>query len=190
MLCRKEGREGGEQLAPGGEGEMGASLAEAFLPVRPPARSFGCFPCLHSKRRLAKKIRTSDAAGGRLPSRTGLFCHTVGGRQPMLRAVCRTSLQVLLCYAGMESSRAREGSRDQGLPAPSASLPWPHLALSQATPTLSFIPSFICLIHIPSAFAFKNPHPECHSQAASTLSAAFILPLLSPISKFHWPSGE
>ena len=176
MLCRKEGREGGEQLAPGGEGEMGASLAEAFLPVRPPARSFGCFPCLHSKRRLAKKIRTSDAAGGRLPSRTGLFWHTVGGRQPMLRAVCRTSLQVLLCYAGMESSRAREGSRDQGLPAPSASLPWPHLALSQATPSPSFLPSFasyifhlLLLSRIPTPNATARQRPICSFHPSSPL---------------------
>ena len=116
------GEEGGEQLAPDGGGEMGASLAEAFLPVRPFARSFGCFPCLHSKRRLAKKIRTSVAAGGaHPPGPDRLFWHITGWRAARTVRLVQNffASRLMLCRHGKQpGARRRKRPRLTSSPLP------------------------------------------------------------------------
>ena len=105
----EEGGEGGEQLAPDGGGEMGVSLAEAFLP-RPPVRSLGCFPCLHSKRRLAKKIRTSVAAGGaHPPGPDRLFWHITGWRAARTVRLVQNffASRLMLCRHGKQPGERR-----------------------------------------------------------------------------------
>lgn len=71
-------------------------------------------------------------------------------------------------WKAAERERGRQRRRQRLASSPSL----PPLVLSQATPTPSpFLRSFFCLIHIPSAFAFKNPHPECCRQLSSFLSS-------------------
>ena len=175
----EEGGEGGEQLAPDGGGEMGASLAEAFLPVRPFARSAAFHACIAKDDLQKRSARRSQQGAPTHPGRTVSFGTSRAGGQPALCALCRTSLQVVLCYAGMESSQARGEGRGRGSLAPRFLLP-------QATPRLesghsySFSRSLVCLIHIPSAFAFKNPHPKCHSYCRYLQLSSF---LSSPLSR-------
>ena len=174
----EEGGEGGEQLAPDGGGEMGASLAEAFLPVRPFARPAAFHACIAKDDLQKRSARRSQQGAPTHPGRTVSFGTSRAGGQPALCALCRTSLQVVLCYAGMESSQARGEGRGRGSLAPRFLPP-------QATPRLESGHSYssrslVGLIHIPSAFAFKNPHPKCHSYCRYLQLSSF---LSSPLSR-------
>ena len=126
---RKEGRKGGEQLAPGGEGKWERVWQRPFSPLaRTPAGSFGCFPCLHSKRRLAKKICTSYAAGGAVRAGPSLLAHC--RRRTAAHAARHVqnffASHLMLCRHGRQPSE-REGGRGggRGLPAPPPFLPSP-----------------------------------------------------------------
>ena len=124
----------------------------AFLPTlsRSPARSFGCFPCLHSKRRLAKKICTSSAAGGR--SGPSLSWHSAAAHG------CARRAEVLSKSSyGMQAWKAAAGERERG-PSEAGS---PHLGLvatprpNQATPTP--LPPSSCIFHLLSLSGIPNP---------------------------------
>ena len=140
------------------------------LSPRPPVRSLGCFPCLHSKRRLAKKIRTSVAAGGaHPPGPDRLFWHITGWRAARTVRLVQNffASRLMLCRHGKQPGERRR-KRPRLTSSPASSLPRPHLALSQATPTPSLIPSFASYIfHLLSLSRIPTPNATATAAVCS-----------------------
>ena len=158
---------------------MGASLAEAFLPARPPVRSFGCFPCLHSKRRLAKKICTSVAAGGALPGRTVPFGTLPGNGRvprclPRAELLCKSSY-AMQAWKAVERERKKEAEARR-LPRPRS----PGHTSHRARPLLLIPSSASYIFHLLSLSRFPSTsHPKCchrqrHASFHPPLSRNFI----------------
>ena len=94
----EEGGEGGEQLAPDGGGEMGASLAEAFLPVRPFARSAAFHACIAKDDLQKRSARRSQQGAPTHPGRTVSFGTSRAGAMegsphcaPCAELLCKSS---------------------------------------------------------------------------------------------------
>ena len=122
-------------VARGGRQRELASLGLGF-PL-----SLGCFPCLHSIRGLAKKFCTRRAAWAAVRQRCAKRDRSGSEGGPLLRPTCGSFLQVVFCYAGMESSRKSERAGERGeRPLPN-SLPFPLRHRVPAAPLPPFLPS-------------------------------------------------
>ena len=157
---RKEGREGSSwhPAARGNGSEFGRGLSPRS-PALLPALSAAFHACIAKDDLQKRSARRTQQGAPSEPDR--LSWHTAAdGRRPMLRAMCRTSLQVILCYAGMEGSRARE--REAEAEAEACQLPLPSSPRLEPGHSYSFLlPSLLLLPHTYSiCFRFQESPPR------------------------------
>ena len=136
---RKEGVGVACEVWPGRGGAGELRPPPLFLPL---SRSLGCFPCLHSIRRLAKKFCTRHAAGGAFRAGPSLLAHSQARKEG---APCCDRRADLFCkssfamQAWKAAERANGRARERGeRPLPN-SLPFPSPPGASCSP--SFLPS-------------------------------------------------
>ena len=90
----------------GGAGEL--RPPPLFLPL---SRSLGCFPCLHSIRRLAKKFCTRHAAGGAFRAGPSLLAHSQARKEG---APCCDRRADLFCKSSFAMQAWKAAERANG----------------------------------------------------------------------------